>query len=107
MFTEEEIAIAWESRKRRQLKIMYRDRPREYLMLLKVFKSRNMTTQPIDRREYLNQWRQDNKDKIRSWNRKYQLERTKERQQKRFKDILKHVSKEELLIELQKREERK
>ena len=104
MFTENEINMAFEARKKRKLKQMYsHDRPK-YLKMLRIFRKRGMVTISSDRKEYLQQWRDNNKERIKKWNGEYLQRRRIYREQNRIQEYLSKISKKQLLDELSNRE---
>ena len=68
-FTDEEINQAFELRKQRCLRRIYGRN--EYARLLRLFKQRGLIVIAQDRKSYLKQWRQQNADKIRAWNKRH------------------------------------
>ena len=104
MFTENEINMAFEARKKRKLKQMYTgDRPK-YLKMLRILRKRGMVTISSDRKEYLQQWRDNNKERIKKWNGEYLQRRRIYREQNRIQEYLSKISKKQLLDELSNRE---
>ena len=90
--------------KKKKLKQMYAgDRPK-YLKMLRILRKRGMVTISNDRKEYLQNWRYNNKDRIKKWNEEYLQRRRMNRETNRIQDYLSKVSKKQLLDELRNRE---
>ena len=96
MLSPREVDRAWELRKQRKLRSAYRDKIDRYRMLLKEFKRKQMIVPATNRQEYLQKWRSNNQDRIRSLNRKHSLLRTQRRREQKLADLLETASADQL-----------
>ena len=91
-----DIKTAFEARKKRKLKQLYRNEPNKYARMLRVLKQLGMVVNKPDRKAYLKQWRLQNKERIRILNRKYADNRKQRLQAAKIECSLKLATLEQL-----------